>query len=87
MAEPKGAVEVVTELMEKNKYTPTVLGKRIGVKGQYIWDRLHNAKKVKERQSTDLKVSTMAAMLRGMDYKMVAVPADKKVGAEEYELK
>ncbi len=86
MAEPKGAVEVVVDLMEKNGYTPAVLGKRIGVKNTAIWDRLYNSEK-KKRNSTDLKVSNLAAMLRGMDYKVIAVPHDKKLSAGEYELK
>ena len=86
MAEIQGAVEVVLDLMDKNGYTPAVLGKRIGVRNTAIWDRLHNTRK-KERNSTDLKVSILAAMLRGMDYKIVAVPHDKKLSAGEYELK
>ena len=73
--------------MDKQGLTPTSLGKRIGVKATVIWDRLHNSKKVKERKSTDLKVSTMAEMLRGLDYKIIAVPADTKLSAGEYELK
>lgn len=87
MSDPKGAVEVVSELMEKQGFTPSSLGKRIGVKASAVWDRLYNPKKVKERKSTDLKVSTMAEMLRGMDYKIIAVPSTKKLSAGEYELK
>lgn len=86
MADARGAVDVVVELMEKNSYTPSVLGKRIGVKNTAIWDRLYNSRK-KKRNSTDLKVSILVSMLRGMDYKVVAVPADKKLSAGEYELK
>ena len=86
MAEAKGATEVVIDLMNKNGFTPAVLGKRIGVKNTAIWDRLYNSKR-KERGTDDMKVGTMTKMLRGMDYKLVAVPMNKKVMSDEYELK
>ncbi len=86
MADPKGATEVVIDLMTKNGFTPAVLGKRIGVKNTAIWDRLYNSKR-KERGTDDMKVGTMTQMLRGMDYKLVAVPMNKKVMSDEYELK
>lgn len=86
MAEAKGATEVVIDLMNKNGFTPAVLGKRIGVKNTAIWDRLYNSKR-KERGTDDMKVGTMTQMLRGMDYKLVAVPTNKKVMSDEYELK
>nr|DAD58263.1 MAG TPA: hypothetical protein [Caudoviricetes sp.] len=86
MAEAKGATEVVIDLMNKNGFTPAVLGKRIGVKNTAIWDRLYNSKR-KERGTDDMKVGTMTQMLRGMDYKLVAVPMNKKVMSDEYELK
>ena len=41
MSDPKGAVEVVSELMEKQGFTPSSLGKRIGVKASAVWDRLY----------------------------------------------
>lgn len=86
MAEAKGATEVVIDLMNKNGFTPAVLGKRIGVKNTAIWDRLYNSKR-KEQGTDDMKVGTMTQMLRGMDYKLVAVPMNKKVMSDEYELK
>lgn len=86
MAEAKGATEVVIDLMNKNGFTPAVLEKRIGVKNTAIWDRLYNSKR-KERGTDDMKVGTMTQMLRGMDYKLVAVPMNKKVMSDEYELK
>ena len=86
MAEAKGATEVVIDLMNKNGFTPAVLGKWIGVKNTAIWDRLYNSKR-KERGTDDMKVGTMTQMLRGMDYKLVAVPMNKKVMSDEYELK
>ena len=86
MAEAKGATEVVIDLMNKNGFTPAVLGKRIGVKNMAIWDRLYNSKR-KERGTDDMMVGTMTQMLRGMDYKLVAVPMNKKVMSDEYELK
>ena len=86
MAEAKGATEVVIDLMNKNGFTPAVLGKRIGVKNTEIWDRLYYSKR-KERGTDDMKVGTMTQMLRGMDYKLVAVPMNKKVMSDEYELK
>lgn len=86
MAEAKGATEVVIDLMNKNGFTPAVLGKRIGVKNTAIWDRLYNSKR-KERGTDDMKVGTMTQMLRGMYYKLVAVPMNKKVMSDEYELK
>lgn len=86
MAEAKGATEVVIDLMNKNGFTPAVLGKRIGVKNTAIWDRLYNSKR-KERGTDDMKVGSMTQMLRGMDYKLVAVPMNKKVMSDEYELK
>lgn len=86
MADAKGAIEVVIDLMNKNGFTPAVLGKRIGVKNTAIWDRLYNSKR-KERGTDDMKVGTMTQMLRGMDYKLVAVPMNKKVMSDEYELK
>lgn len=86
MADAKGATEVVIDLMNKNGFTPAVLGKRIGVKNTAIWDRLYNSKR-KERGTDDMKVGTMTQMLRGMDYKLVAVPMNKKVMSDEYELK
>ena len=86
MAEAKGATEVVIDLMNKNGFTPAVLGKRIGVKNTAIWDRLYNSQR-KERGTDDMKVGTMTQMLRGMDYKLVAVPMNKKVMSDEYELK
>ena len=86
MAEAKGATEVVIDLMNKNGFTPAVLGKRIGVKNTAIWDGLYNSKR-KERGTDDMKVGTMTQMLRGMDYKLVAVPMNKKVMSDEYELK
>lgn len=86
MAEAKGATEVLIDLMNKNGFTPAVLGKRIGVKNTAIWDRLYNSKR-KERGTDDMKVGTMTQMLRGMDYKLVAVPMNKKVMSDEYELK
>lgn len=86
MAEAKGATEIVIDLMNKNGFTPAVLGKRIGVKNTAIWDRLYNSKR-KERGTDDMKVGTMTQMLRGMDYKLVAVPMNKKVMSDEYELK
>ena len=86
MADAKGATEVVIDLMNKNGFTPAVLGKRIGVKNTAIWDRLYNSKR-KERGTDDMKVGTMTQMLRGMDYKLVAVPMNKKGMSDEYELK
>lgn len=87
MAEIKGATEVVVEVMNLFGYTPAKLGKRIGVAPAAIWERLYGSRKVKERNSVDMKVSSLAAMLRGMDYKLIAVPVDKPMKSGEYELK
>lgn len=86
MAEQKTATEVVIDLMGKNGFTPAVLGKRIGVKNTAIWDRLYNPRR-KEKGIEDMKIQTMTQMLRGMDYKLIAVPTSKKVMPGEYELK
>lgn len=88
--EGAGAARVVHELMGKNEYTCAVLGKRIGVKNTTIWDRLYNkSKKGDEGKpgTQDLKVSLMVQMLRGMGYKLIAVPDAKPVQEGEYVLK
>lgn len=82
MKEAKGATSVIVDLMNTLGYTPSSLGNRIGVSQDAIWDRLHNSRK-KERNSTDLKVSTMATMLQGMGYKLVAVPDDVDIDGYE----
>ena len=83
MAEPIGAVEAVKAVMEKTGYTCASLGKSIGVKNTAIWDRLNNSRK----KTDNMKIDTMVQMLRSMQYKVVIVPADKRVQEGEFELK
>lgn len=72
--------EILKQVMESNGISNVDLAKRLGVSNATIWERLNN-KNVK-----DIPVSLMVDMLKVMDYKVLVVPADRRVREEEYEV-
>lgn len=81
-----GPTEIIIDLMGKTGNTPASIGRKIGVSHSVIWDRLHGSRKVKERNSTNMRVDKMVEMLGAMGYKLVAVPCGKPIEAGEYEI-
>lgn len=72
--------EILKQVMESNGISNADLAKRLGVSNATIWERLNN-KNVK-----DIPVSLMVDMLKVMDYKVLVVPADRRIREEEYEV-
>lgn len=72
--------DILKQVMESNGISNADLAKRLGVSNATIWERLNN-KNVK-----DIPVSLMVDMLKVMDYKVLVVPADRRIREEEYEV-
>ena len=72
--------EILKQVMESKGISNADLAKRLGVSNATIWERLNN-KNVK-----DIPVSLMVDMLKVMDYKVLVVPADRRIREEEYEV-
>lgn len=71
------ANEAVRSVMKGKGIRPADLRRRLGIESNTMANRLM-------RES--MNVNKLAEMLRAMDYKLVAVPADTRLSADEYEV-
>lgn len=72
--------DILGAIMEKKNVSNAQMAHRLEVSIATMWDRV-NSKKTK-----DIPVSMLNDMVRVLDYKIVVVPSNKKVGADEYEI-
>jgi len=75
------AKELIMHIMKEQSVSNAKLAKRIGITNAAIWDRLNNKK------NKSLRLDVVIQMLAGLDYKVVAIPADKNIPDGGYELK
>lgn len=71
------ATTILKTLMTEQGIGNTVLGKRIGVKHDAVYQRLHQE---------NISVNALNQMLSAMDYKIVIVPATRRMKDDEYEV-
>lgn len=72
--------EILKEVMASKSLANADLAKRLNVSNATIWARLNN-KNVK-----DIPASLLTTMLRAMDYKVIAVPANTRIPDGGYEI-
>lgn len=70
--------EIVKDIMEKQNVSNATLAGRLEITPVTLWDRLYGKK------AKDLSIPILIDILRVLDYKVVIVPKDKRVQAEEY---
>ena len=71
------ATEAVREIMEAKGVRPVDLRRRLGLESNTMNERLN---------MKNISIVKLNEMLRVMDYKIVLVPSDTRVGADEYEV-
>lgn len=67
-------------LMEKNSVANSTLAKRLGLTNAAMWARVNH------KNQRDMPFSIAVETLRALDYKVVIVPANKKLGEDCYEI-
>lgn len=68
------AQDLVKQLMTEQGVSNADLSGRLGLTQATVWDRLNNKK------TKSMSINNLTAMLKAMDYELVAVPRGKKVG-------
>ena len=71
------ANEAVRDIMKVKGVRPVDLRKRLGLESNTLAGRLNQS---------NLSVDKLNEMLRVMDYKLVIVPSDARIGSEWYEV-
>ena len=71
------ATEAGREIMEARGVRPVDLRKRLGLESNTMNERLNQK---------NISIAKLNEMLRVMDYKIVLMPSDARVGADEYEV-
>ena len=71
------ATEAVREIMEKSGMKFSVLMDRLGIGSNVLANRLNQ---------DNISVKKLNEMVRMMDYKIVLVPRNSRVGADSYEI-
>lgn len=71
------ATEAVREIMETNGVRPVDLRKRLGLESNTMNERLNQQ---------NISIVKLNEMLRVMDYKIVLMPSDARIGADAYEV-
>lgn len=69
--------EIVKALMQKTGLGNAALGKRIGIKHDTVYQRL---------QQKNISINALNQMLSAMDYKIIIVPASRRVKEDEFEV-
>jgi len=77
--------EVMKAIMQKQNVTNKQLADRLGVSPAVMSARLDSRDK-KNGEKKDSPVSIVSSTLHGMDYKLIAVPADARIPAGGYEV-
>lgn len=70
--------EIVKAIMEKQNVSNATLAGRLKIAPVTLWDRLYGKK------AKDLSIPILIDILSVLDYKVVIVPKDKRIQAEEY---
>ena len=73
------ATEALQKIMEEKGITNAALAGRLGVTPAVAWDRVNN-----EKKKNGLSVKLLNEMLSVMDYKLMIVPRETKMGSREY---
>ena len=71
------ASNILTTIMKLQGLGQTARGKRIGVKTDAVYQRL---------RQDNISIKALSQMLGAMDYKVIVVPADRRVRDDEYEV-
>lgn len=71
------ATTILKSLMKSQGIGNSVLGKRIGLAHNVVYQRLHQE---------NISVNALNQMLSAMDYKIVIVPASRRMKDDEYEV-
>lgn len=71
------ATTILKTIMTEKGIGNTVLGKRIGIAHNVIYQRL---------RQDNIGINALSQMLGAMDYKVIVVPADRRVRDDEYEV-
>ncbi len=71
------ASNILKTIMKLQGLGQTALGKRIGVKNDAVYQRL---------RQDNISIKALSQMLGAMDYKVIVVPADRRVRDDEYEV-
>lgn len=69
--------DILRDIMKIKNITQVALGKRIGIKNDTLYQRLRHP---------NISINALAPMLQAMDYKILIVPADRRVRDGEYEV-
>jgi len=71
------ALEAVKDIMAKNGVRQSVLRKRLGLESNTMTMRLN---------MKNIGVEKLNEMLRALDYKLVIMPSDARIGQDAYEV-
>lgn len=71
------ATTILKTIMTEKGIGNSVLGKRIGIAHNVIYQRL---------RQDNIGINALSQMLGAMDYKVIIVPADRRVRDDEYEV-
>jgi len=71
------ATTILKTIMTEKGIGNSVLGKRIGIAHNVIYQRL---------RQDNIGINALSQMLGAMDYKVIVVPADRRVRDDEYEV-
>ena len=71
------ATTILKSLMKSQGIGNSVLGKRIGLAHNVVYQRINQK---------NISVNTLNQMLSAMDYKIVIVPASRRMKDDEYEV-
>ena len=72
--------EIIAEIMKKTGTTNADLAHKLQTSLATMWDRVNGQK------TRDIPLSTMNEMVRAMEYKVIVVPANRKIEKDEYEV-
>ena len=71
------ATTILKTIMTEKGIGNSVLGKRLGIAHNVIYQRL---------RQDNIGINALSQMLGAMDYKVIVVPADRRVRDDEYEV-
>lgn len=71
--------EILQKILEEKGIGNAQLAGRLGVTPAVAWDRVNNDKK-----KNGLSIKLLNEILGAIDYKLVIVPREKKLGSGEY---
>lgn len=71
--------DILKDIMKNKEIENITLAKRLNITHSAIWERLN-------RKSNEYGITKLNEMLKAMDYKILIVPKERELRANEYEI-